>query len=475
MVKGNKRGSVYAVVLAGGSGTRFWPVSREAMPKQMLSIVGDQTLLQQTLSRIRPKVIPERTYIVTTQFQASEIKRQFILEKGAEEAANLIIEPVGKNTAPAIGYAAVIIEQLDPGAIMLVLPADHHIADEGRFLKAIDAATEVAGKDFLVTLGIRPNRPETGYGYIKIGSGLSEEILRQLRGYDAFYVTAFTEKPDRETAELYLLDGGYFWNSGMFVWRAAAILAEIERHIPKLYKGLDRLRRSLEEGDKGNIKKIYSQLDALSIDYGVMEKSDNVALIPAAIGWSDVGSWQALDEILEKDADGNIVLGDCVAVDTRNSLFWGGERLIAAVGLEDMVVVDTQDALFVCEKDRSQDVRKVVELLKAHGRQECSYPKSGEKSWGSWVILTQGETHQVRRLEIVPGARIDLHKHSKRIEHLILVDGGATVVIDREDRELHPGEGLLVPPGTRHQIENRGESICRLIEVQSGEIIGNEP
>ncbi len=469
MVKGNERGSVYAVVLAGGSGTRFWPVSREAMPKQMLSIVGDQTLLQQTLSRIRPKVIPERTYIVTTQFQASEIKRQFILEKGAEEAANLIIEPMGKNTAPAIGYAAVIIEQLDPGAIMLVLPADHHIADEGRFLKAIDAATEVAGKDLLVTLGIRPNRPETGYGYIKIGSGLPEEILRQLRGYDAFYVTAFTEKPDRETAELYLLDGGYFWNSGMFVWRAAAILAEIERHIPKLYKGLDRLRRSLEEGDKGSIKKIYSHFEALSIDYGVMEKSDNVALIPVDIGWSDVGSWQALDEIMEKDSNGNIVLGDCVPVDTQNSLLWGGKRLIATVGLEDMVVVDTPDALFACRKDRSQDVRKVVDLLKAHGRQEWFATKSGERPWGAWTVLTEDRTYRVRRLEIISGERVDSDKHIGRIEHLILVEGTATVVIDGKDKELQLGQSFPMPIGVNHQIENRGKTTCRLIEVLCGE------
>lgn len=469
MAKGNDRESVFAMILAGGSGTRFWPVSREAMPKQLLSIVGDKTLLQQTLSRIRSKIPLERTYIVTTEFYAREIRRQFVVEKGVKYDAQLIIEPMGKNTAPAIGFAAVIIEQLDPEAIMVVLPSDHHIADESRFLKALDAAFEVVKKGFLVTLGIRPSRPETGYGYIKIGAGLAEDVLRPLRGHDAFYVATFTEKPDRETAQQYLLEGGYFWNSGMFAWKAATILEEIEKHIPKLYKGLDRLRRSLREGDKECVKKIYSNFENISIDYGVMEKSDNVALIPVDIGWSDVGSWQALDEIMEKDNNGNIVLGDCVPVDTQNSLLWGGKRLIATVGLEDMVVVDTPDALFACRKDRSQDVRKVVDLLKAHGRQEWFATKNGERPWGAWTVLTEDRTYRVRRVEIISGERVDSDKHIGRIEHLILVEGTATVVIDGKDKELQLGQSFPIPIGVNHQIENRGKTTCRLIEVLWGE------
>lgn len=472
MVKGNdtkEKGEVYAGILAGGVGKRFWPLSREGLPKQMLSIIGGSTLLEQTLSRIRKRIHPERTYIITTESYSPEIKRQFIAGKGPDEAVNLIVEPEGKNTAPAIGFAAMLIERLDPEAVLVILPSDHHIENEERFIRALDAGVKIARRGYLVTLGIRPTRPETGYGYIKIGSGLPKDILKELKGHDAFYVTAFTEKPDRDTAEAYLLEGCYYWNSGIFIWKASQILAEIKKHMPDLYRGIEQLKGCLEKGDKGAIEKIYKGFKAISIDYGVMEKSENVVLIPTDMGWSDLGSWNALEEIMEQDKEGNIIMGDCVLVDTFNSIFWGGRRLIAAVGLKDKVVVDTPDALLVCEKGRAQDVSKVVEILRAQGREESFAPKQRVNSYGSWTVLDQARGSKVVSVEIYPGSKLDAHKHTKMVEHLIVTEGCATIFVSGKGQDLQAGEAILIAKGIQHRIENRGKGICRIVQIQIGE------
>ncbi|MCJ7685333.1 MAG: mannose-1-phosphate guanylyltransferase, partial [Desulfobacteraceae bacterium] len=337
---------LHAVILAGGSGTRFWPLSREKMPKQLLHILGDRSMLAMTLDRACALVPEERIWIVTTRSQASEIKRELhILHL---EKLQVIEEPAGRNTAAAIGLAAVRIHQNDPKGVLAVLPADHHIEKKDRFLELLHAGKRVAETGWLVTLGIIPTRPETGYGYIKKGSRIDSLDLSNLE-FDVFKVSRFTEKPDQETAEKYLRSGDFFWNSGIFLWRADQFMDEMKRSLPEHHRGL------MEIGSLGDlssntdrVEEIYERLTAISVDYGVMEHSDKVAMIPANVGWSDVGSWAALREINEKDLNGNVVKGNVLAVDSRNSLLYGQDRLVAALGLEGLVVVDTPDAVLVC-------------------------------------------------------------------------------------------------------------------------------
>jgi mannose-1-phosphate guanylyltransferase/mannose-6-phosphate isomerase len=269
---------------------------------------------------------------------------------------------------------------------------------------------------------------------------------------------------------MYLLEGCYYWNSGMFIWKASQILAEIKRYMPDLYRGIEGLKMCLERGDKKGIEDIYRQLRAISIDYGVMEKSENVVLIPTDMGWSDVGSWIALEDIMEKDKEGNIAIGDCLLVDTTSSIFWGGRRLIAAVGLRDKIVVDTQDALLVCEKDRSQDVNRVVEILRARGREESFYTKEGVESWGRWTVLEKKAGYLVVSLEIYPESTIEPHEHKGIDEHLIVTQGCASVLISGNGQDLYEGKGIFISRGIQHKIENRAKQTLRIIEIHTGDL-----
>jgi mannose-1-phosphate guanylyltransferase len=351
---------MFAVIMAGGKGTRFWPRSRAKTPKHLLDISSERTMIRETVDRIKPLVPAERTLIVTGKSHAAELIRQ--LPEIPPE--NILIEPVGRNTAPCIGLAALHILRRVPDAIMLVLPSDHRIGDDATFLRIIQAAAGAASQgDALVTIGIHPTGPETGYGYIEQGDPLSAG------GADEIYrVRSIREKPPREQAERFLAQGGFSWNSGMFVWKASTIIEAIGRFLPDLEQGLLQIREALgTDREEAVVSAVYKGQRAVSIDYGVMEKAKNVLVVPGAFGWSDLGSWDALWEVSEKDENGNAVRGEFIGVDTANSLIHGNGKLIALVGVKDLLVVETNDALLICRRGRSQDVRKIAEILEKKG------------------------------------------------------------------------------------------------------------
>lgn len=351
---------MYAVILAGGSGTRFWPKSREKRPKQFLDITGSGSMLQQTVDRILPLVPYERTIIVAGTELEDEVRKE-LPELPPE---NLLLEPVGRNTAPAIGYAAMALRKRDPEAVMAILPADHMIQKKEKLLQVLRMGEKIAREHpFLITLGITPTRAETGYGYIEQGEPSSEEGI--------FRVQCFTEKPDRKTAEEFLKSGRFSWNSGMFLWKAGAILSAMQKLCPEIYRSLVEIEDALgTEQEQEILRSSYEEIRADSIDYAVMEKSRDVLVIPVELGWSDVGSWSALEDILGKDESGNILKGKTALLKTRNSIVYAQKRLVAAVGIENLIIVETEDAVLVCRKDDAQEVKKIVELLKVRGMDE---------------------------------------------------------------------------------------------------------
>lgn len=354
--------NLYAVIMAGGIGTRFWPLSRRTRPKQLLDLVGGASLIRQTMDRIRPLVPLDRTIVVTGAEHAEAVSAEI----PELPRANLLVEPVGRGTAAAIGLAAVVVRARDDQAALAVLPSDHFIRDRDRFLAALDAAREVACEgDYLLTLGMKPTAPETGYGYIRVG-----ERLRTVRGFPIHRVDRFVEKPDRARAESYLADGHYLWNGGMFVWHTETILDAIRLHLPETFEGIAEIGLAHTASHFGEaVERVYRRLPDVSIDTGVLEKAGNVLVLPVEVGWHDVGSWTALEALLERREGDNVGVGEHVAVDTRRCIVYSPKKLVATVGVEDLIIVETDDALLVCRKDQAQEVRRVIEALEAKGRE----------------------------------------------------------------------------------------------------------
>jgi mannose-1-phosphate guanylyltransferase len=352
---------LYAVIMAGGTGTRFWPRSRRERPKQLLNIIGGTTMLEQTVARVSSLIPPERIVVV-----AGEAYRDRILESLPQlPEENFLFEPIGRNTAACVAWAALWVQQRAPEAIMAVLPADHLIRNEPEFLRVLSIAAQAARPfNRLVTLGIQPTHPETGYGYIRVG-----EDRGQIDGRELFRVAQFIEKPSRQKAEWFLAEGTYFWNSGMFVWRADSIWNEVSRYLPLLAQELDAVRQPATTLTAA-LDEVYPRLPAVSIDVGVMERAQDVWVVPADIGWSDVGSWRALSDFLAPDAMGNVVIGEQRGLDTTGCFIYSPNKLVATIGLKDLVVIETDDVVLICPKDRDQDVRKLVELLEREGRQD---------------------------------------------------------------------------------------------------------
>lgn len=459
--------NVHAVIMAGGVGARFWPLSRESSPKQMLKIVGQDTMLRQTIKRLHGFVPQENISIVTSEKQAFDLNLHIEELKKAKGHLNIIAEPFGKNTAPAIGLAAIYLKKAEPGAIMIVLPADHSIRNGKEFIQALKKAIACAHDGFLVAIGIKPSRPETGYGYIKAeGVGAWARARKAKR---------FIEKPDAKTAQKYLKDGNYLWNSGIFAWKVSAILEEIKKYMPNLYSGLLKIEKSIgAKNEKKIINQVYSEIEGQSIDYGVLEKSRNVAVVPADMGWSDVGSWAALDEVIPVDANGSIIKGNVVDIESKDSIVFGGERLVATIGLKDMIVVDTADATLVCPKDKAQDVKKIVDELKKHGREEYLIHRTVERPWGAYTVLEHGDGYKIKRLFIKPDARLSLQLHRRRSEHWVVVSGIAHVTKDAEVYDVHPNESTYIPISAIHRLENLGKVPLQIIEVQNGKYLGED-
>ena len=395
--------TVYPVIMAGGSGTRFWPLSRQLFPKQLLKIIGDETLIQQTMRRVLISARPERVMISTNPAQAESIRVQLSEWKDALKD-NFVLEPEGRNTAPAIALVALELLRRDPDAVMLVVPADHIVKGQRDFAAAVALAASLAQQGLLVTFGINPTRPETGYGYIKPERKTVLAKRGKLKGHP---VGRFVEKPNAAKAAQYLKAGDYYWNSGMFVWRAATILDEIRRHQPVLARGIERIGRLIEQGaSKTAIDDEYRLLPSVSIDQGVMEKSSKAAMVPVTFSWSDVGSWGSLDEVAAKDKAGNLVVGRVVDIESQRSVVYGDRRVVATIGLTDMVVVDTPDATLVCPKSRAQDVKKIVEILKQQGAPEHLEHLTVHRPWGSYTILEEGPGYKVKRVTVSAGGRL---------------------------------------------------------------------
>jgi len=455
---------LFPVILSGGSGTRLWPLSRSSLPKQLLPLHGERTMIQETVLRTQlPDAAPpillcndDHRFLVAEQMQ----------EIGVTPGA-IVLEPMGRNTAPAAAVAALIADESDPEAVILLLPSDHVVADEDAFRKAVAAAAAAAAAGYIVTFGMAPTAPETGYGYIQRG-----EPISGLEG--AFKVSAFKEKPDAATAASYLADGGFFWNSGMFVFRADVLLKEIEALAPAIMPAVrEAVAKSARDLD-------FIRLDAdsfakapnISIDYAVMERTGRAAIVPCRIGWNDVGSWSSLWEICPQDEAGNVLQGDVVVHDTRNSFVHSEKTLTALVGLDGLVVIATKDAVLVADKNSAQDVKAIVDKLKAAGRSEPMEHTVAFRPWGSYEVVDGGENFLVNHIMIKPGARISLHMHHHRAEHWIVVQGTARVTCGEKSTILHENESTFIPLGEKHRLENPGRVPLRLIEVQSGPYLG---
>lgn len=454
------------VILVGGSGTRLWPLSRATMSKQFLSLTSNESLLQETVRRLEG--LPDLAApLVICNHECRFLTGEQLQECGVKPEA-LVLEPVGRNTAPAVAIAALYAARTDPQTILLVLPSDHVVSKVPEFQDALLRAAELAQDDCLVTFGIIPTGPETGYGYLRRGELLNDRL-------GAYRLKSFTEKPDLETARQYLATGEYSWNSGMFVFRADAFLEELERTRPDILEGA---RQALEDAhpdlDFYRLGDCFRHCPAESIDYAVMEKTARGVVLPVEIGWSDIGSWTSLWAFLEKDADGNVRRGDTWAVGTRNCYLQSESRILAAVGVEDLVVVETPDAVLVAHKDAAQDVKAVVDQLKAANRTEHLVHRRVDRPWGSYEGVDRGDRFQVKRLVVKPGRKLSLQRHHHRSEHWVVVTGTAEVTIDDEVRQVYENQSIYIPQGAVHRLHNPGKIELHLVEVQSGAYLGED-
>lgn len=466
-----KTQALYPVIMAGGSGTRFWPLSRHLYPKQLLRIGGEHTLIQQTMHRILGCAPASHVLISTNAAQADLIRVQ--LTDWKEALSNgFLLEPEGRNTAPAIALAALEVLARDPEGLMLVVPADHVVTGQRDFEAAVQLASELAVKGYLVTFGIRPIRPETGYGYIRPKDKVLLGKRGTLRGYP---VQKFVEKPNVAKATQYLKAGHYYWNSGMFVWRAATIWEEIGAHQPALLAAMEQIRALKKEGATQRTRDdVYRQIKPVSIDTGVMERSAKAAVVPVKFKWSDVGSWGSLDEVAKKTRAGNVMAGRVIDLESKQSIVYADRRVVATIGLQDMVVVDTPDATLVCPKSRAQDVKTIVDILKQQQAPEHLEHLTVQRPWGSYTVLEEGPGFKVKRVTVNPGGRLSLQMHHQRSEHWVVIAGTARVTRDQEVFDLKVGESTGIPVKTKHRLENPGQETVHIIEVQNGPYLGED-
>ncbi len=458
------------VILAGGSGTRLWPLSRSRYPKQLINLVGPHSLLQNTIRRLEgareaaaPVVIcnDDHRFMVADQLRQAGLKPEAI-----------ILEPVGRNTAPALAVAAIRATAQGDDPVLLILPSDHHIEHIDRFQQVVAAGLDHARQGRLITFGIVPETPETGYGYIKMG----DPLVSTGGDRSAVAIAAFVEKPDLEKARQYVASKAYCWNSGMFMFKASRVLAELERFAPEIVAACRKaVANGIVDLDFFRLDQAtFAACPSDSIDYAVMEKTANGAMIPLAAGWNDLGSWEALWQVSPKDAGGNVVRGDVVLHDVGNSYLHAEHRLIAAVGLSDHIVVETSDAVLISPRDRVQDVKGLVDALKAQDREETRTHQRLYRPWGTVDQLVKGEQFQVNRLIVQPGGALSLQRHAKRSEHWIVVRGAALVTRGEERFELRADSSTYISAGIPHRLENPGQGPLELIEVQTGGSISED-
>lgn len=456
---------IFPAVLSGGSGSRLWPVSRAQMPKQLMPLTSDRSLLQETVLRlsntdgIAPPIIISNTdhrFLIAAQLQ----------ELGISPIVH-VLEPMGRNTAPASAVAAKIVTDRDPDGILLLLPADHHITDGDGLRVAVLRAVDLVDAGYIVTFGIPATSPETGYGYIKHGAAIGDH---------AFAVARFCEKPDPERAKAFLAEGGYDWNSGIVMARADLLLSELEAYCPEIRdRSIDALADAYRDLDFLRLNEpAFEACPSAPIDTAVMEHTSKAVVIPLDVGWSDVGSWSSLWELGDKDTSGNVISGDVIALDTANAYIRSDNRLVATLGIQDLLVVDTADVVLIANKGRAQDVREIVDTLKQHGRSEPDVHTRVHRPWGYYESIETGERYQVKHLMVKQGAALSLQKHHHRAEHWVVVTGTARVILGDKELMLSENESTYIPIGTPHRLENPGKVPLSIIEVQSGCYLGED-
>jgi len=469
--------SLCPVILAGGGGTRLWPLSREHYPKQFLTLYGNNSLLQETMLRLAG--LNEDITLVNPLIVCNE-EHRFLVAEQADKAGiklqSIMLEPEGKNTAPALTVSAIHLQQDAGDPVMIMMPADHNISDAGKFRNAVKSGHQLALNNYMVTFGVKPLNAETGYGYIQY-----DGVIELVTNKNIFKISGFKEKPEKSLADSYLAAGNYLWNSGIFMMKASVWCDAIKRLHPDIYSAC---YESYIKGTTDNQffrldKQAFSGCRSDSIDYAVMEKlthEDNslMAVVKLDTGWSDVGSWSAIWELGNRDAENNVSAGDVITCDSSNNLIRSESRLVAAVGCNNMVIIETADAVLVADKDKSQDIKKIVDKLKSGQREERLTHRRVYRPWGSYETLDYGEHFQVKRLRINPGKKLSLQSHNRRAEHWIVVGGEATVTRDEAKFILQKNESTYIPIGTKHRLENATNELLELIEVQSGDYLGED-
>lgn len=454
---------ILPIIMAGGSGTRLWPLSRGNYPKQFLKLHGDNTMLQETILRLNGLEHAPAMLICNEEhrFIAAEQVRQIGVAH-----SGIFLEPVGRNTAPAIALAAFKAVEDNQDALLLVLAADHVIENQVAFQESVNKATLLAEQGKLVTFGIVGNTPETGYGYIRRGAEVEH----------GFVVDSFVEKPNLETAQEYIASGDYYWNSGMFLFKASRYLEELKAFRPDIYEACEKAVQ-VQNNDMDFVrvdKEAFEACPDESVDYAVMEHTKDAVVVPMAANWNDVGGFAALWEVSEQDENGNAFIGDVKSVDTKNTLVFGEDKLVTTVGVEDLVIVNTKDAVLVAHKDESQKVKQIVSQLKADERSEVTFHREVYRPWGKYDSVDNGERFQVKRITVKPGAKLSVQMHHHRAEHWIVVSGTAKVQIDDTEQFVTENESVYIPITAVHALENPGKVDLELIEVQSGSYLGED-
>lgn len=450
----------YAVILCGGSGTRLWPLSRTLRPKQFLNLNGESTLLQQTAQRLLKRVAPENLLTVTHCNQKFEAKGQ-LSEISPALMDGVLAEPRARNTLPAIAWAASVIAKRNPEAIVGVFPSDHAIGNEAAFLNAWEAAETGADAGFLTLIGISPTEPATGYGYIQPNVAQQTDVAQRVK-----QVARFVEKPNQENAEKFVADG-YLWNGGMFIFRADAFMQMLQQHQPEIYRSVMALQED-------NLAALYAEMPSISIDYGLAEKTEKVAVVAADMDWSDLGNWDSIYQHHAKNSDGNVKQGEVIALGTANSLLWTTHGLLATLGVSDLAVIQTADATLICDRNRTEDIKQLQALVQEKYPHLTETHLTVHRPWGTYTVLEERANFKIKRIVVNPGAKLSMQLHNHRSEHWVVVAGTAKITNGENEIFLKENESTYIPKMHRHRLENAGSVPLHMIEVQCGDYVGED-